>query len=124
MGIGDAERKRGRLRILFVGPTKRMEEVYAAADALILPTFYDSFGLVVLEALGHGLPVVSTEFLGAGYLVKENGVGVIVGSPKDVEGMAAALEDCRGRRRRRVVRWRSGRGRRAGGCCRGSMSRG
>ncbi len=69
-----------------------MEKVYAASDALILPTFYDSFGLVVLEALSHGLPVISTAFLGAAYLVNEHEVGVIVSSPKDVEGMAAALE--------------------------------
>ncbi|MGN6369793.1 MAG: glycosyltransferase family 4 protein [Phycisphaerae bacterium] len=79
-------------RVLFVGPTKEMDTVYAAADALILPTFYDSFGLVVLEAFAHGLPVVSTEFLGAGYLVKEHGAGVIVSSPREVEGMARALE--------------------------------
>jgi UDP-glucose:(heptosyl)LPS alpha-1,3-glucosyltransferase len=94
LGVGDeaAAAKGVSPRVLFVGPTKEMEKVYAASDALILPTFYDSFGLVVLEALSHGLPVVSTEFLGAGYLVKGHDAGVIVGSPKDVAGMAAALE--------------------------------
>ena len=120
LGIGDGAGK-GKTRVLFVGPTKRMEEVYAASDALILPTFYDSFGLVVLEALSHGLPVVSTAFLGAGYLVKENGVGAIVSSPKDVEGLAAALEGLPVRRQRRGLRWRSGaggeRGDVAGGVC-------
>jgi UDP-glucose:(heptosyl)LPS alpha-1,3-glucosyltransferase len=94
LGVGDANPKAGESgdgpRVLFVGPTKEMHKVYAASDALILPTFYDSFGLVVLEALSHGLPVVSTEFLGANYLVKEHDAGVIVASPKHVSEMAAA----------------------------------
>jgi UDP-glucose:(heptosyl)LPS alpha-1,3-glucosyltransferase len=90
LGIGDANS--GGARVLFVGPTKEMPKMYAAADALILPTFYDSFGLVVLEAFSHGLPVVSTEFLGAAYLVKQHQAGTIVKSPRDVEAMAKALE--------------------------------
>jgi UDP-glucose:(heptosyl)LPS alpha-1,3-glucosyltransferase len=68
-----------------------MQKVYAAADALLLPTFYDSFGLVVLEAFSHGLPVISTEFLGAAYLVRQADAGTIVASPKHVVEMAAAL---------------------------------
>jgi UDP-glucose:(heptosyl)LPS alpha-1,3-glucosyltransferase len=94
LGVGDeaAAAKGVAPRVLFVGPTKEMDTVYAASDALLLPTFYDSFGLVVLEAFAHGLPVVSTEFLGAGYLVKEHNAGVIVGSPREIEAMARALE--------------------------------
>ena len=78
-------------RIKFIGPTRQMNQVYAAGDALILPTFYDSFGLVVVEALAHGLPVISTEFLGAADLVRRNHVGTIVPGPRDVLAMTAAL---------------------------------
>jgi UDP-glucose:(heptosyl)LPS alpha-1,3-glucosyltransferase len=88
LNLGDAS---PHPRILFVGPTKQMDPVYAAADALLLPTFYDSFGLVVLEALAHGLPVISTEFLGAAYIVKQHHVGTIVPTPRDTDAMAAAL---------------------------------
>jgi UDP-glucose:(heptosyl)LPS alpha-1,3-glucosyltransferase len=90
LGIGDAS---PRPRVMFVGPTKQMDPVYAASDALLLPTFYDSFGLVVLESLAHGVPVVSTAFLGAAYLVQEHDVGTIVASPKDVGAMARALQE-------------------------------
>ena len=45
-----------------------------------------------MEALAHGLPVVSTEFLGAGYLVKEFQAGAIVRSPREIEAMARILE--------------------------------
>jgi UDP-glucose:(heptosyl)LPS alpha-1,3-glucosyltransferase len=79
-------------RVKFIGPTREMGKVYAAGDALLLPTFYDSFGLVVVEALAHGIPVVSTEFLGAADLVRRNEVGTIVKSPREVSAMAAALD--------------------------------
>jgi len=90
LGIGDSDA--ATRRILFVGPTREMDKVYAASDALILPTFYDPFALVVLEALSHGLPVISTEFLGTAYLVKDHGVGTIVATPREVDSMARALE--------------------------------
>ena len=40
-------------RVKFVGPTRDMNQVYAASDALLLPTFYDSFGFVGIEALNR-----------------------------------------------------------------------
>jgi UDP-glucose:(heptosyl)LPS alpha-1,3-glucosyltransferase len=79
-------------RIKFIGPTREIARVYAAADALILPTFYDAWGLVVIEALSHGLPVISTDFLGASDLVRRHNVGTIVPTPRDVAAMTAALD--------------------------------
>lgn len=79
-------------RVKFIGPTREISRVYSAADALLIPTFYDSFGLVALEAMVHGLQVVSTRFLGAGNLVEELGMGVIVDSPRRVDEMARALD--------------------------------
>lgn len=91
LGIGD-QNEPGRARVLFVGPTREMDRVYAASDALLLPTFYDPFGLVGIEALGHGLPVISTEFLGSSDLVRQHKAGTIVASPKMVGELAAALD--------------------------------
>ncbi len=78
-------------RIIFVGPTREIDRIYPACDALLLPTYYDSFGLVVLEAMAHGLPAFSTEHLGAAYIVKQHQAGTIVPTPRDVTLMAAAL---------------------------------
>ncbi len=36
------------------------EDVYNEADIFVLPTFSENFGLVVAEALSHGLPVITT----------------------------------------------------------------
>ncbi|HVT80412.1 MAG TPA: glycosyltransferase family 4 protein [Phycisphaerae bacterium] len=81
----------GGPRVLFVGPTREMESIYAAGDALLLPAFYEPSSLVPLEALSHGLPVISTAFLGAADLVQRHNAGTIVPSPRDIDLMAAAL---------------------------------
>ncbi|MEI8197350.1 MAG: glycosyltransferase family 4 protein [Phycisphaerae bacterium] len=79
-------------RVHFVGPTQEMDQVYAASDALIIPTFYDSFGFVAVEAMSYGLPVIATRKLGCYRLITDNQVGTIVNSPRDVAAMAAALD--------------------------------
>lgn len=79
-------------RVHFVGPTQEMDQVYAASDALIIPTFYDSFGFVAVEALAYGLPVIATRTLGCYRLITDHQVGTIVDSPRDVAQMAAALD--------------------------------
>ena len=79
-------------RVKFIGPTRATGAVYSAADVLLLPTFYDSFGLVALEALAYGLPVISTRFLGCATYIEKNKLGIIVDSPRKFAAMAAALD--------------------------------
>ena len=57
--------------MIFVGPVDDPVPYYAAADALVLPSFYDPFGLVVLEAAACGLPVVTSRVNGASELLSE-----------------------------------------------------
>lgn len=45
-------------RVKFLGVVSAMNDVYASADLLLHPTLEDTFGMVVLEAMAHGLPVV------------------------------------------------------------------
>ncbi len=64
---------------------------YAAADVLLHPTIYDSFGLVVAEAMALGIPAVVTEAAGISELITHGVSGWIVG-PGDVGGdVATAL---------------------------------
>ncbi len=79
-------------RVKFIGPTQATGAVYSAADVLLLPTFYDSFGLVALEALAYGLPVISTRFLGCADYIQRNKLGVIVDSPREYPAMAKGLD--------------------------------
>nr|WP_287158847.1 glycosyltransferase family 4 protein [Mesorhizobium sp.] len=56
-----------RLRML--GPQKDMLPWYGAADIAVLPSIYDPFGTVVIEAMASGLPAVVSTGCGARELV-------------------------------------------------------
>jgi UDP-glucose:(heptosyl)LPS alpha-1,3-glucosyltransferase len=70
-----ADRKGVADKLLFVGEEKEIEKYYGASDFLVLPTTYDPFSNVCLEALSCGLPVITTEHNGAAELITqgENG---------------------------------------------------
>lgn len=64
-------------------------DVYRGADVLLFPTRYESFGLVVLEAMGAGLPVIVSHAVPGG--IVEDGRNGIVVHGHAVEDYAAAL---------------------------------
>lgn len=47
-------------RIIYAGAQKGIERFFAAADALVLPTSYETFSLVCMEAMACGVPVFAT----------------------------------------------------------------
>jgi UDP-glucose:(heptosyl)LPS alpha-1,3-glucosyltransferase len=77
-------------RVRFLGERPDLERYYAAADALILPTRYDAFALVVLEAGAAGVPVVVSAAAGAAELVSD--CGIVVRDPEDVAGFTDAMD--------------------------------
>lgn len=52
-------RRAGR-RIVFTGPRRDLPRFYAAADAFVLPTSYETFSLVCMEAMASSVPVFAT----------------------------------------------------------------
>ncbi|HEY1267264.1 MAG TPA: glycosyltransferase family 4 protein [Candidatus Binatia bacterium] len=54
-----------RKEIIFAGPQPLVENYYAAADLLVLPSIQEAFGNVALEALASGVPVVASDGVGA-----------------------------------------------------------
>ena len=104
-GRGDAARYRALAERLGVGGAcpwlglrPDIERWYAAADACVLPTRYEPFGNVHLEALAAGLPVVASETAGGSELV-EPGRSAPVVDPRDREALAAARGASAGPRR-------------------------
>jgi glycosyltransferase involved in cell wall biosynthesis len=81
--------------IEFRGWTSRRDvlESYAEGDVFCFTTLRDTFGLVVLEAMAAGLPVVCLDHSGPGEMVTaDSGIAVAPRSPAQVvEGLAAAL---------------------------------
>ncbi len=77
-------------RVRFAGVQKHTLPFYQAADALLLPTLYDPFPNVILEAMSCGLPVItSTTCGGAEFIVQgENG---FVCDALDVKALAESI---------------------------------
>lgn len=47
-------------RVVFAGPQREMARLYAAADAFVLPTAYETFSLACMEAMACSVPVFAT----------------------------------------------------------------
>lgn len=56
----------------------RPETVYQAADVLVHPTYFDTFGSAVLEAMSTGLPVVVSNRAGAAELIRDGSNGFVL----------------------------------------------
>lgn len=59
-------------------PNSQLASYYKIADSFILPSHYEIFGMVVLEALYFGLPVFSSPTAGPVDIIKENVLGLIL----------------------------------------------
>lgn len=81
----------GMIRFPGFAQREDLANYYALAEALILPTYTDTWGLVVNEAMACGLPVILSEIAGcAADLIKPNRNGWLV-PPKDVPSLHAAM---------------------------------
>jgi glycogen synthase len=72
-------------RVHFPGflPDADVQALYRAADAAIVPSTYEPFGIVALEAMAAGAPLVATETGGLAEIVRhgENGLKAVPGDP-------------------------------------------
>ncbi len=89
--------------VLFVGPAADPRPYYAAADIYAQPTFYDPCSLVVLEAMASGLPVITSQFNGAGELISPGVEGNILVDPADDAALAAQIAEMWEPQRRRQM---------------------
>ncbi len=66
--------------VLFLGAKDQgsLPDYYAAATVVVMPSDYESFGMVALEAMAMGTPVIASNVGGLGYLVKDAETGFLV----------------------------------------------
>lgn len=65
---------------------------YSAAEAVVVPSHYESFGMVALEAMACGTPVVASQVGGLAYIVQDGVTGYTVPS-NDVKALADRLSE-------------------------------
>jgi UDP-glucose:(heptosyl)LPS alpha-1,3-glucosyltransferase len=79
--------------VIFTGPVSREKliRIYLAGDLYIMLSKFDTFGMVVLEAMATGLPVIISSNVGAKDIVKEDKNGFIVGNTSDIDYIAEKI---------------------------------
>lgn len=67
-------------QVAFLGSMSQedLPQLYNAADVCVVPSYYESFGLVALESLACGTPVVATRVGGVESLIRQGETGYIV----------------------------------------------
>ncbi len=88
-----ANKKGLKTKIDFVGKSRKINEALIHADLFILPSESESFGLVALEAMSFGVPVIATSSGGIESLVinNKNGYTCKVGDISDMSSKAIGL---------------------------------
>jgi D-inositol-3-phosphate glycosyltransferase len=87
LGVGDM--------VTFLGARDqdRLQFYYSAAEVLVMPSNYESFGMVALEAMACGTPVIASEVGGLAYLVQDGVTGFHVPyrDPDELAGKISLL---------------------------------
>lgn len=79
--VADRIRKEGlgeKVLMLEAVPNKNLVSAYERADVFLLPTSYEIYGMVVMESLAYGVPVVSTPEAGPLHLLSDKKYGTCV----------------------------------------------
>jgi len=79
--------------VTFVGAKDQdtLQYYYSAAEMVVMPSHYESFGMVALEAMACGTPVIASEVGGLAFVVRDGVTGFHV-PQRDPEALAAKIE--------------------------------
>lgn len=77
--------------IIFVDYASETEKYYAASDIFALPTFFDPFANVTLEAMASGIPVITTKKNGASEIIEDGKDGFIINTPLEIDALTEKI---------------------------------
>lgn len=84
LGIGN--------RVRFLGPVEGPDRLFQAADLFVFPTLYEPFGMVVLEAMAAGIPVITSKSCGAVEGMADGVHGLYLEDPASSEELAEEVQ--------------------------------
>lgn len=76
--------------VVFAGSRDDVENIIPSCDVLVLPSFSESFGLVLIEALACGKPVIGSDVGGISEIINDD-VGLLV-NPNEISSIAQAID--------------------------------
>jgi len=79
--------------VLFTGqvPKEKLTDIYLAGDLYLMLSRFDTFGMVVLEAMAAGLPVMISNNVGARDVVRDGHNGFVISDPADHRQIVSKL---------------------------------
>jgi glycosyltransferase involved in cell wall biosynthesis len=78
-------------RVIFTGYRRDVPDILSALDLFVFPSHAESFGLVIIEAMAAGLPVISSRNDGVLDIVCHEETGLLV-DPKDIAELTGAVD--------------------------------
>jgi UDP-glucose:(heptosyl)LPS alpha-1,3-glucosyltransferase len=82
--------------VIFAGRVTDIENYFAAADLIVLPSIYEPFGLVILEAMASGVPVMASRLAGASELITDRSNGLLIDDFTDYRAIARGIREVLG----------------------------
>ncbi len=78
--------------VFFVGRNTNPEDYFAMADAFVFPTFYEPFGIVIVEAMAAGIPVITSADAGAVEGATSGVQAMLLQDPHSTEELTSKLK--------------------------------
>jgi glycosyltransferase involved in cell wall biosynthesis len=69
-----------------------LPEYFGRSDVFVLPSRYDGWGVVVNQALATGLPIITSDAVGAGFDYVQNGINGVTVKAGDVDALYDAMQ--------------------------------
>ena len=80
-----------RGRVHFLGVRPDVDRFFAASDLCCLPTYFDAFGMVILEAMATGIPAIVSAKAGAAEIIVRDETGAVLPDPDNDEALVQLM---------------------------------